>query len=106
MLVKNILNYVESKDMTISDFAKKCKLRPTTVFSIINGQTKNPTLEVLTKISKAMNMTLDELTKSKKKDIDEATKLYHKMKNLNDNQKNMIYSVMQTMITEFEKEQH
>lgn len=103
MIVKNILNYLEEKDMSVSDFAKKCRLRPTTVFSIINGQTKNPTLEVLSKIAKTMNMTLDELTKSEKKDIDEATKLYHKMKNLSDREKEIIYATMETMIIEFEK---
>lgn len=104
MIVKNILNYIEQKDITVSDFAKKCKLRPTTVFSIINGQTKNPTLEVLTKLAITMNMTLDELTKSEKKDIDEATKLYHRMKNLSDSEKELIYAVMNAMIIELEKD--
>lgn len=100
MIVKNILNYLETNDLSVSDFAKKAKLRPTTVYSIMNGQTENPTLEVLKKLSKTMGMTIDELTKSEKRDIDEARKLYEKMKSLNDEHKNLVYIVMNAMVDE------
>lgn len=102
MIVENILKYVEKNDTNISDFAKKCGLRPTTVFSIVNGKTKNPTLEVLMKLANTMNMTLDELTKNEKKEIDEAKKIYNKMKNLKEKEKTIIFAVMQTMIENFE----
>lgn len=103
MIAKNIINYLETQDMSVRDFAKKAKLRPTTIYSIINGQTQNPTLEVLKKLSKSMNMTIDELTKSEKRDIDEARKLYEKMKSLNDEHKNLVYIIMNAAVDEIKK---
>lgn len=103
MIVKNILNYLEANDMSVTDFAKKCKLKSTTIYSIMSGQTKNPTLEVLTKIARTTNMTLDELTKSEKRDIDEVKKIYDKMKNLNDENKNLVYVAMNAIVDELNK---
>lgn len=103
MLVNNIINYIEQHDMSVSDFAKKCKLSTTTIFSIIKGQSENPTLEVLNKIAKATNMTLDELVKSEKKDIDEAKKLYQEMKALKDKEKKIVYDTMLSLIENLEK---
>lgn len=67
MLVQNIINHLEANDMKISEFAKKCGLKTSTISSIINDHTKSPTLEVVTKIASGMDITIDELTKNNKR---------------------------------------
>lgn len=94
MLVNNIINHLEHNDMKIADFAKKCGVKPSTISNILNGYTKNPTIEVVSKIAKAMNMTIDELTRNDKREIDEVKKIYDKMKNLDESEKAKIYAMM------------
>lgn len=94
MIVKNIVNYIEKNDLKVTEFAKKCGLRPTTIYSLINGQTKNPTLEVLIKLSETMGMTIDELTKNDKQETDEIKKIYEKIKDLDNEDKSRIYAIM------------
>lgn len=98
MLIKNILNHIETNDMTIAQLAKKCKLKPTTISNIIHGYTKSPTLEVVNKLAEGMNMTIDELTKGDKKETDEIKKIYETMKGLDENEKAQIYAMMQGAI--------
>lgn len=94
MLVQNIINHLEANDLKISEFAKKCGLKTSTVSSIINGYTKSPTIEVVTKIAEGMGMTIDELTKNDKREIDEIKKIYDKMKGLQESEKAQIYAMM------------
>lgn len=94
MLVQNIINYLEANDLKISDFAKKCGLKTSTVSSIINGYTRSPTLDVVAKIADGMGVTIDELTKNNKREMDEIAKIYNKMKDLQDNEKALIYAMM------------
>lgn len=94
MLVQNIINHLEENDMKISEFARKCGLKTSTISSIINGYTKSPTLEVATKIADGMGVTIDELTKNDKKDIDEIKKIQEKMKELNETEKAQIYAML------------
>lgn len=94
MLVKNIINYIEKHDLSISDFAKKCNLRQSTISNILNGYTKSPTLEVATKIADGMGVTLDELTKNNKQDNDEIQKIHDYIKDMDAKEKALIYAVM------------
>lgn len=98
MLVQNIINHLETHDLKISEFAKKCGLKPSTISSIINGYTKSPTLEVVTKIANAMDMTIDELTKNDKRATDEIQKIYNNVKDLDEEDKAKIYAMMQGAI--------
>lgn len=41
-----------------------------------------------------MGVTIDELTKNNKREMDEITKIYNKMKDLQDNKKALIYAMM------------
>lgn len=106
MIVKNITNYLEKNDLKVTDFAKRCRLRPTTVYSILSKQTKNPTLDILTKISNEMGVTIDELAKNDKKETDDIKKIYDSMKMLDDREKAKIYAMMRGAIhavKEFER---
>lgn len=94
MLVQNIINYLDTHDLKIADFAKKCGVKPSTISNILNGYTKNPTIEVVGKIAVAMDMTIDELTKNDKKEIDEIKKIYDKLKTLDDSERAKIYAMM------------
>lgn len=94
MLVQNIVNYIDENDMSIAEFAKKCKVKQSTISNIINGYTRSPTLEIVNKIAEAMDMTIDELTKNDKKETDEIKKIYEKLKKLEQNEKKQIYAMM------------
>lgn len=98
MLIKNILNYIETHDISMSDLAKKCGVKTSTITNIIYGYTKSPTLDVVTKLAKGMDMTIDELTKGDKKESDEIKKIYEKMQGLDDNEKAQIYAMMRGAI--------
>lgn len=99
MLIQNIINYLDENDMKITDFAKKCGVKPSTISNILNGYTKNPTIEIVDKIANAMNMTIDELTKNDKKETDEIKKIYEKMKELDDSERAKIYAMMNGAIS-------
>lgn len=95
MIVQNILNYIEPNDISISEFARKCELRPTTIFSIVNGKTRSPTLDVVEKIAKGMGLTIDELTKNDRQANTEIQKMYDEMKELDDRER----AIIRAMIT-------
>lgn len=98
LLVQNILNYLETHDLKISEFAKQCDLKTSTVSSILNGYTKSPTIEVVSKIAKTMGVTIDELTKNDKRANDEIQKIYDNVKDLDDGDKAKIYAMIQGAI--------
>lgn len=94
MLVQNILNYIEQHDLKVSEFARKCGLKQSTISGIINGYTKSPTLEVVTKIADGMGVTIDELTKNNKRANDEVQKIYNSMKDLDEKEKALVYAMI------------
>lgn len=98
MLINNINNYIDENNITITDFAKKCGLKQSTISNIINGYTRSPTIEVVSKIANGMNMTIDEAVKNDKREIDEIKKIYEKMKELDDIEKEKIYAMMNSVI--------
>lgn len=60
-LKKNIRNYVESQSISVNTFEKRAGLKPTAVHNILLGRSKNPSVGVLNKISKAIGCTIDNL---------------------------------------------
>lgn len=94
MIVQNILNYVEEQDISINDFAKKCKLKPTTIYSIINGQSRSPTLSVVQKIADGMDMTIDELTKNDRHANAEIQRIHNAMQGLDEREKELVRAMI------------
>ena len=96
IIAENIKKYLEKKDLNKRDFAKKCGLKETTLYSILNGETKNPTITSLEPIAKEMDITLDELTNN---NDNNKLKIYmnqleKKMKKLNEKQQLQIITMI------------
>lgn len=61
MLAQNIKKYRKQHKLSQEELAKKAVITYSTLIKIESGANKNPTLETLKKISKALNITIDEL---------------------------------------------
>lgn len=56
-----IKNYISEHDISVREFARKSNLSNTYVSNIVNGADKNPSLDVLGKIAKAMGLSSQQL---------------------------------------------
>lgn len=62
MKLSEILNqYIETQHISIREFARRTGLANSYVANLVNGTNANPTLDAIAKISKAMNVTKNEL---------------------------------------------
>lgn len=56
-----IKNYISEHDISVREFARKSNLSNTYISNIVNGSDKNPSLDVIGKISKAMGLSSQQL---------------------------------------------
>jgi repressor LexA len=56
-----IKNYISEHDISVREFARKSNLSNTYISNIVNGSDKNPSLDVLGKIAKAMGLSSQQL---------------------------------------------
>ena len=56
-----IKNYISEHDISVREFARKSNLSNTYISNIVNGADKNPSLDVLGKIAKAMGLSSQQL---------------------------------------------
>ena len=84
-----ILNSImENKNLSIPEVARKCNLADSTIRSIITRKTKKISLDVAFKLSKGLNVTLEELNGDESSTIpdysSEETKYIEDLRKLND----------------------
>lgn len=60
-LKQNIERQLNSTGLSIKELERQSGLKPSTIQNILNGRSKNPTIETLLSISKRLNCTVDEL---------------------------------------------
>ncbi|MCB9789981.1 helix-turn-helix transcriptional regulator [Candidatus Nomurabacteria bacterium] len=65
-LAENIKRLRLEKDWSQEKLSREADIPFTTFTKIENGTTKNPSVETIAKIAKALNVTLDELIKESK----------------------------------------
>lgn len=58
-LGENIKKYRRDKDLTQKQLSQKANVPYTTLIKIENGFVKNPKIETIAKISKALNISID-----------------------------------------------
>jgi len=63
MLVGNLRKLREKKGLSQDRLAKLADVANNTIIKIEQGENKNPTLETLNKIAKALEISIDELIK-------------------------------------------
>lgn len=56
-----IKSYISEHDISVREFARKSNLSNTYISNIVNGSDKNPSLDVLGKIAKAMGLSSQQL---------------------------------------------
>lgn len=56
-----IKSYISERDISVREFARKSNLSNTYISNIVNGSDKNPSLDVLGKIAKAMGLSSQQL---------------------------------------------
>ncbi|MEG0366581.1 MAG: helix-turn-helix transcriptional regulator [Coprobacillus sp.] len=61
MLAENISRIAKEKNITMYRIAKDSNLSISYVWEICKGKRKNPSIAVISKISKVLNTTIDEL---------------------------------------------
>lgn len=68
---KRIIRMSEAKEIPIKSLAESAGIPPTTVYSLFDGKSQNPGIDVIYSISRALNMKMDEFFK-----CDEMEELY------------------------------
>lgn len=63
MLGENLKRIRNSKRMSTRELARKCNMCNSIVANIESGKSKNPTIDTVKKLAKALNVTIDELVK-------------------------------------------
>lgn len=63
ILAENLRKLREKKDLSQDRLAKLADVANNTIIKIEQGENKNPTLETLKKIAKALEVSIDELIK-------------------------------------------
>lgn len=63
MLSENLKNYREKNNLTKIQLGKKAKVHSNTIKNIEHGRNKFPTIVTVEKLSRALNVTVDELVK-------------------------------------------
>lgn len=101
MLIQNIENYLDNNDMTLREFAKRCDIKESTLYSIMSKQTRSPTIEVAEKIAKEMNVTIDTLISRKEKSDIELEKIKSNTKELSEKDKAKLYAMINALITAY-----
>jgi predicted transcriptional regulator len=61
MNIKKIVHALEELNLTLNKFASECEISYATLYDITHGKTKNPRIETVAKISKALNIPITEL---------------------------------------------
>ena len=66
MIVRQkIKSHIDENSMTVRDLERKAGLKPSAVKNIINGSSKNPTIQIVHSIAKALGCTIDDLVENK-----------------------------------------
>lgn len=100
MLVKRLQNYLVVENLSIKDFAKRCDVPATTLYSIISRKTESPRLDIVAKIAEEMNLTIDELISERKYNFDsELVKINKRLEKLSDRDKIKIYAMINALIS-------
>lgn len=60
-LKNNIRKYTEYKKISVNTLEKIANLKPTAIHNILLGRSKNPSIDVLSKIANTMGCTIDHL---------------------------------------------
>lgn len=65
MLGENIRHFAEIKDMSFYKLAKKAGISNSYLSDLINGKQNNPSIDITKKISKALDVTVEDLIKER-----------------------------------------
>ena len=65
MMAANIQSIMESKGINAAQLARDAKLNPTGIYDIISGKSKNPRLDTLHKIARALYVPVSSLLEEK-----------------------------------------
>lgn len=65
LFLKNLQHIMKEKSATAYSISKKLNCRPEKIANILNGKTKNPTIDTVVAIAYAMECSIDELTGNK-----------------------------------------
>ena len=61
-IITNIKNILKSRNIKQADLARMCNTRTSVISEFLNGKYKKPSIDLLQKISTALNVTISELT--------------------------------------------
>ena len=61
MLGENLKRIRNSKRMSIRELARECNMCNSIIANIESGKSKNPTIDTVKKLAKALDITIDEL---------------------------------------------
>lgn len=65
MIGENIKSFTKNEGITLYRLAKKAGISNSYLSDLINGKQNNPSIDILKKISEALNVSIDELIKEK-----------------------------------------